>query len=193
MSLSMTSFDHEYQYLLAAEAELESYLLSSEVYFPIGIRVLISGENYPPLTLGNIALSLRKMRALAADQGQGLLLDRINNRIERIRGKWRAAWEAKASREFRARFNLWGNFLEEYRDNPAGNYDRYAYEVNRRVILELLSDQAAEISDSEFDALDKLDRYLKLVFETGKFIWEDKLEVVFPVERFWYLYGTLRK
>lgn len=192
MSSPASLFDHEYQYLLAAEVELESYLLSSELYYPTGIRASISGENYPPLTLGNIELSQQKARALASDQGQELLLERISNRVEQLRVKWRVAWEAKATREFRARLNLWSDFLDEYRDHPAGNYDRYAYEVNRRVILELLSDQAVEISEDEFKALDRLDQYLRMVLARGGFTWDEGLESGFPVDRFWYLYGDLR-
>lgn len=192
MNATAPSFDHEYQYLVAAEAELENYLLSSELYYPIGVRVSISGGNYPPLTLGNIELSRRKALALVSDQGQGLLLERLSNRIEQLWGKWRAAWGAKASREFRARFSLWVNFLDEYRDHPAGNHDRYAYEVNRRVILELLSDQAVDIADDEFKALAKLDQYLHMVLVRGAFTWDEGLESGFPVDRFWYLYGDLR-
>jgi hypothetical protein len=83
--------------------------------------------------------------------------------------------------------------LQEYRENPENNADRYPYEVQRRVMLELLSPDAAQAPQAERDMLPSLDQLLRAVFIPGEFAWEIELQPGFPPDEFWYLYGRLKK
>jgi len=187
----MTEFNHEIQYIEAALSQLEDYLLSSEIYYPIGIRSTLEGKSHPRLTLGNLLLSTKKAAGYASSLTERLEQERQDDRVMEIRTKWRVAWGVKASAEFRSRLNLWRDFLEEYREHPEMNHDRYPYEVNRRVILNLLAPDADEVEPAEFNLLLILDNYLKAVLDRGEFIWDQDLESEFPSEPFWYLYGNL--
>jgi hypothetical protein len=99
----------------------------------------------------------------------------------------------KANAEFKSRLILWRNFLEDYRKRPESNYDRYAYEVVRRVILHLLKAEADDLHQAEIEMLKGLDKLLRVYFVSGDFIWDPNLTPSFPEETYWYLYGNLPK
>jgi hypothetical protein len=153
------------QYLSAGVPELENYLLSKELYYPIG-------SNQPQLTLGGILLSLSRMGTQAA---------KLETQVETIRSKWRVAWDAKSSREVKARSELWVNYLAEYREDPGAGTRLYSQNVRYRAMLSLLG-------KIEVDS----DAFLKSVFKEGKFVWEEECEPNFPHKTFWYLFGALR-
>jgi hypothetical protein len=98
------------QYLSAGVPELETYLLSKELYYPLGL-------NLPQLTLGGILLSLARMGTQAA---------KFEAQVGAIHSKWQSAWDAKSSREVVARSELWINYLAEYREDPKSESRLYS-------------------------------------------------------------------
>jgi hypothetical protein len=154
------------QYLSASIPELESCLLSKELYYPIDLSL-------PQLTLGGILLSLARMGSQAA---------KFEAQVEVIRSKWRAAWDVKSSREVGARSELWTNYLAEYREDTKSGARLYSQNVHYRAMLSLLG-------KIEHDS----DAFVKNIFKEGKFVWEEECAPNFPREKFWYLYGTLKE
>ena len=154
------------QYLSAGIPELENYLLSEVLYYPLSL-------NLPQLTLGGILLSLARMGTQAA---------KFEVQVEAIHSKWRAAWDVKSSREIRARSELWINYLAEYREDPKSGARLYSQNVRYRAMLSLLG-------KTEDDS----DAFVKIVFREGKFVWEEECAPNFSRETFWYLYGTLKE
>ena len=187
----MLTTSHDLQYLQAGLDQLESYLLSKDLYRPIGIQAARGQPPYPQLTLGWLLLARLRAQSTAQTPAECLELERITRQLDVLRSRWRTAWGDKAQAEFRARLNLWRDFLEEYRQDPASNYDRYAYEVNRRLLLELLAPEATHLPEADLQALAGLDGLLRAVFVPGAFIWEPFLAPGFPQPTFWYLYGKL--
>jgi hypothetical protein len=108
--------------------------------------------------------------------------------MDGVRLKWRSAWDAKASREFRARGELWKNYLAEARQASAESARQYPYQVRLRAILSLLLEDTRE---SPSDSLAALDAELRRIFRSGAFVWDPSLEWNFSQESFWFLYGTL--
>ena len=177
----MTSVEKDRAYLEAGIPELQSYLLSDELYWPITAR----GFDLPRLTIGGLLLAATRLQA------RGEHIDNLMSQLDTVRSKWRVAWETKAGREFQSRFNLWGNYLTDYRQNPEGFADSYPHEVRNRAMLELLQDEMpAELP--ERGALSSLDTALRSSLIPGPFIWELELQPGFPREEYWFLYGTLR-
>lgn len=187
----MSSAEYELRYLEAGLAVLESYLLSGDLYWPIGIKAQRGERPYPLLTLGGLLLSERRAHAFPLTMEQRTRLEQVDTQIDALRSNWRVAWGQKAAVEFRSRLNLWRNFIEEYRDNPEAHFDRYAYEVSRRVQLQLLGQDAEKLSDAETNLLNGLDQYLRAKLNPGEFVWESEIQSGFPLDTFWYLYGTL--
>lgn len=176
----MATLEQDRQFLLAGIPELQAYLLSKELYYPITAR----GLNLPRLTLGGLLLALARLRG--ANQAADL-----EGAVEAIRLKWRSAWEAKAGREVRARLALWQNYLADVRQNPDQHAPYYRQEVRVRAMLDLL---LAELPQpvSEVTTLNELDHRLRRMLIPGQFVWEPVVQPAFPIETFWYLYGTLQ-
>lgn len=177
----MTSTDQDLAYLEAGIPELETYLLSDELYWPISAR----GYNLPRLTLGGLLLAKARLQA------QGEPVQALVNQLEAVRAKWRVAWETKAGREFQSRFGLWSNYLSDYRHNPEGHADSYPHEVRNRAMLQLLQPELPA-GLPERESLASLDSALRGSLVPGSFIWEPEVQAGFPREEYWFLYGTLK-
>lgn len=188
----MTTFDYDLRYVQAGVEQLEAYLLSPELYWPSGVSARSGETPYPQLTLSNLLLALRRLQATAQTPGQKEELSRLEQQLEANRYRWRSAWRKKAQVDFHARLRLWRDFLEEYRQKPSAHYDRYTYEVGRRVQLHLLESEIPDLKAAEKEAVQGLDKLLRAFFVPGEFVWDAALKSSFPPETFWYLYGHLR-
>jgi len=188
----MPSYEYDAGYLEVAVGLLEDYLLSKEVYWKLNASSPAGEPGYPALTLGALLLAEARLQArqLTADQNKSF--SSLQLEIERIRAKWRTAWGNKAKEEFRSRLDLWGNYLEDFRRDPQGNFDRYRYEVGRRVMLDFLGADAPDIPTIQRELLAGLDRILEGMMVPGKFIWDEEIASGFPSEDFPYLYSSLR-
>lgn len=189
----MPSANYDLRYLQAGVPQLESYLLSSEIYWPLGAQAQAGEPPYPRLTLGTLLLAQARLRGRDLSDTQHSDLARLDEQLDEIRSHWRVAWGQKAGNEYLARLNLWRNYLNEYRDEPENNADRYDYEVQRRVMLDLLGQEAEGVPASQAELLRGMDNMLRSVFVPGPFIWEAALENSFPRSEFWYLYGRPKK
>lgn len=189
----MDSCEYYKRYLLAIIPELETYLLSRELFWPVSVAPPEGGQVYPRLTLGGMLYAERATRAHCFRALTQMELRKIQIEIDYARAKWRTAWQAKAQREWVSRIRQWGNYLEEYRQHPDNQSSFYPVEVRWRVFVDLLMDEMEEPPGEELKLLAGLDRLVESVFEPGEFIWEPILNPEFPKQPFWYLYGSLKK
>lgn len=182
----------DFEYLHHSLEELEKYLLSDELFWPLMARPT-GGGSFLKLTLGNLLFSLHQLEALAeGDQlspADKAALRRTQMALEGLQRRWQVAWENKAGREFRSRFNQYANLLRDIKNAPEKQAPYYSHEIRIRVLLALLFAQAGE--QDGYD-LEKLDAFLRGVLKrkTG-FIWEPELQPGYPEDEYWYLYGEL--
>lgn len=181
----MSTLEYDLNYLQAGIPELQAYLLSHEIYWPLGLSAPAGERPYPRMTLGWMMLFLAR-----AERRNASRVAPLRQQLDTTRAQWLTAWRKKATQEFSSRLKLWTNFLNEYRDDKI-NANQYAYEIQRRVILQLLLTEADEIPQAERDLLQSLDSFLRAVLEPGAFLWDPELAPAFPQETYWYLYGTL--
>jgi hypothetical protein len=160
--------------------QLEAYLLSKELYWHSSVHT----ADFTQVTLGAMLLVRERLKGWKSPG-----LAELSAQMDAIRLKWRSAWDAKASREVRARSELWKNYLVEARHASAESIRQYPYQVRLRTILSLLLEDTREAPS---DALITLDAELRRVLRSGAFVWDTSLEWVFPQESFWFLYGTLK-
>ena len=188
----MPSAEYDWNYLEAGLDAMQAYLQSSEVFWPIGIQAARSENAYPQLSLGGLLLARARLRARDAAGGEAGSRPGLQGLAE-ARARWPVAWERKANAEFPIRLNLWRDFLEEYRQSPAGQSGRYAYEIGRRVQLQLLLPETRNLPPAYLELLSGLDGYHASIFVPGEFAWEAALATGFPQDPYWYLYGSLKK
>ncbi len=189
----MSSVRSDLSYLGAGAEGLEAYLLSQMQFWPIGINPPPGELPYPPLSIESLLLVHRRLIARKQDipPEEQVQLNQTLEQIETVRSKWRAAWERKATQGYASRLGLWRSFLDDYRQEQDANFDRYAYEVRHRVMLQLLEPEIAPLPPAQRELLTGLDDLLKSLLTPGKFTWEPDLEPGFPPGLYWYLYGTL--
>jgi hypothetical protein len=187
----MPSEKYELAYLKASIMQLENYLHSKELYYPTGEKSPPGEPPFPRITPGGLLLTVKRLGARKIITPIGDEYHHLVDQFNELRKEWRVAWGKKVVRDFNARLNLWQNFLEDHRKNPAAHYDRYAYEVRSRVVLHLQLEEGVHIPSEKVEMLPHLDRFLKAVFISGDFIWEAELSQGFPPEPYWYLYGSI--
>ena len=190
MSISLA---YDLEYLAYGLEELERYLLSGELFWPLMERPS-TGGSFLKLTVGNLLFSLKRLEAL--DAGRGLSRpemaewEKSAQALDLVRRKWQAAWQEKASREYRSRFRQWGNVLRDIKKDFEKQSAYYAHEVRLRVLLDLLENEAGAQDGYDLKALDT---FLRGMLTRSGFIWDPKLARGFPEEQYWYLYGELRE
>jgi hypothetical protein len=193
----MSKVEYDLRYLKAGVEELEQYLLSSQLYWPVHVVTPTGETPYPRLTPGELLLAREKLITRSLPPGYNdevtspvqAKIDRLEGDFEVIRSKWRGNWGKKAAQDFSSRLALWRNFLGDYRKVPDDQAPFYAYEVRTRVILQLLEPEAVGIPAAELDMRTGLDTLLRAILVPGEFIWETALEAGFPKADYWYLYA----
>jgi hypothetical protein len=172
----MTTTAEDLQFLTEGLPQLQDYLLSKELYWPLG-------NSLPRLTPGSLLLTLARLGVTRPDQAQA-----FQTVLDSARVRWRAAWEKKAAREMANRLRLWSQYLSDHQYAPE-SAGLYSTEVRGRAILQLL---LAEVPDvPEKMALAELDIVLQAGLTPGEFIWETGWRPAFPMTDYWFLYGTL--
>jgi hypothetical protein len=173
----MKNTSQDVRFFAEAVAQLQEYLLSNELYWPL------SGS-LPRLTPGAALLTLARLSVFQPAEAQ-----KMSYQFDSVRLKWRSAWEKKVEREIGNRMRLWSEFVADITNSPDRNADSFPNEARGRAILQLL---LAELPDAqERSNLAVLDSTFKSRFIPGDFLWDAELQVVFPKTDFWFLYGKL--
>lgn len=172
-------------------AELEEYLLSPELFWPLSQPGGIPGRDR--LTLGNLMLSIDTLQADRQnwDLTSETAFRKIEMQWDQSHEKWKSAIQRKAEAEMGSRINLWQAYLDDLDDGQAAGFD-YAHEVRNRVIIERLFDLGLS-QEGWGKALQNLDRLCRRLIVPVKFIWPSNLQEVYPQERYWFLYVRPRR
>ncbi len=193
------AFESDWVFLRAALPDLQAYLLSREIYWPLNLPARSPyGVRLPQLTIGNLLLSAARLRALERIgeqfREQRAELDDIARQVEAVRNEWRAAWGRKAAREYSSRLNLWSQYLRDLQADLRANAASYLNEVRHRAILRLLVPEMPEgIPQDEVEQINQLDEILRGLSQPGPFVWESEVESAFPWDGFWFLHVVIRK
>ena len=189
----VTPGEYKLRFVQAGLDQLESYLLSSELFQPLGITAPAGRTPYPQLTLGNLLLAEKKSLAATIKTPLYEQVKLCSQSICIIKEKWLAHWRQKSYRELNSRLQLWKEFLDAYLDDASNNYDRYKFEVSRRVLITILAGETDLILSEQKQLVITLDTILRSHFEHGIFIWEEVFHKAFPEAIYWFLYGKLPK
>mgnify|MGYP001115819007 FL=1 len=187
----MPTFEYDRRYVERGLEMLEDYLLADAGYWPIDILAPAGEPAYPMLTLEGLKLSLMRLSAYRGRLAFDHQIEKLTFELDILQNRWAVAWEKKAKRAYDARLTMWGNYIEEYRSVPDAHADRYVYEVRLRVFLSILAQDVGDLDNGVYPLLREMDDFLKAALLPSKFIWDEELYVVFPADRYWYLYGKL--
>jgi hypothetical protein len=189
------AFENDWVFLQAALPDLQRYILSKDLYWPLTLPARAPhGVKIPQLTIGNVLLSEARLAALSLESAQLAELAGYATRIEQVRKDWRANWGRKTGQEHTSRLNLWRQYLRELRTDSRANAAFYTNEVRHRAILRLLLVEILDvIPQNDAEQINQLDEMLRMIAQPGPFVWELEVESAFPRDGFWFLYLDVRK
>lgn len=188
-------FESDWALLRLALPDLQAYLLSSDLHWPLHPAAPTPGSlQIPQLTLGTLILSQTRLSALPLDEKQQEELAVISQEIQLVRKEWRSNWSRKAAQEAPARLNLWRQYVQELSGDIRGYAPFYSTEVRQRAILHLLRNEILEgISTKDDEQLSTLDALLRGVTRFGPFVWEAETQHAFAQEEYWFLYVAVNR
>lgn len=184
----MRPYEGDLHYLKQAVPELQPYLLSKELYWPV------SGQHEPGLqrlTVGNVLLAEARLKANPHPElvtGWGYLFEQITE----VRREWFTHWQHKVLHEFPSRLSIWRDHVKELHTSESAFRQHYPTQIRQRVILHLLLDEIGGHDLMEKEILRGLDGSLRLATEAGPFAWEAELAGGFPQDVYWFLYLKFR-
>lgn len=187
----MHSTDYDLNLLETMIEELETFLLSDEVFWPLGGNPHKGQPPFPQLSVGQLQLTLKELEAVEEeiDSDQSMRWRKASERAWMLRSKWTTAMAHKSLAEASQRLNLWRAYLTEVNEN-GGTSGNYHYEVRHRVILSLLTEFTLLLDDKLIQAeLHTLDGLLRgMLTGPSEFVWAEPLKRVYPEPDYWYLY-----
>jgi hypothetical protein len=189
----MTTLDKDWGFVRSAVPDLQEYLFSAQLYWPVSVTVPGQPKESASLTPGNLMLAVKRLNAAPWVHVQEEELEQLVNKVDYIRERWKANWRLKAGKEFSARLKLWESYMRDLMEDAEKNRQEYSHEVRWRAILQILSGEMQEVPPAEIELLKGLDQNLKIKTEAGPFIWEAETAKGFAREQFWFLYINFRK
>lgn len=198
----MAQFDAQDWLLLEAGAsELQDYLLSDELFWPVHAIPHAAETHELRLTNGNLLLSMARLGVVELSPQDRQRYEEFAAACERTRTRWRANWQMKSQKEFQSRFRTWRNFLSELisslvrrSSGPAetANWQQqYVSQVRLRVILQLLVKDNPNLEGKEV-LFSALDGRMQSLMVRGQFLWDEVYRQRFPEQNYWFLYSGLR-
>jgi hypothetical protein len=170
--------------------ELEQYLLSPELFWPL------HPQNSPApqarLTLGNLLLSLDQLLAMRPgwDVPTESRFLKISHLWAQAQVKWQSAIQRKAAQELSSRMNLWGAYVYDLEDGQGAKFD-FRHEIRHRVIIERLFDLGLPRDRWEKE-LQQLDQRSQKLVDKHDFVWSQPLQTQYPHQQYWFLYRMSR-
>ncbi len=192
----MRPIDANLDLVQAMMGEAEDYLASPELFWPLAGSAPPGAAPYPRLTLGGLMLAMDEVRASEPrmDTWQASAWGRLTAQWDALRARLTAGVARKAALELHNRLDLWGAYLGEL-DEAGGSPETYATQVAYRVMASRLAGLARGEASlaSLLTHLTSLDDRLRGQLEAGSFVWDLRLQSVYPPNEFWFLYGRPRE
>lgn len=175
-------FEHDLNYVRLAIPDLEEFLLSKEIFWPLPSAPTEIGQpGLEQLSLGLLRLSVARLQAEPENEE----VTQLAAEMVDVRGRWRSNWSKKSVREFGVRIAQWRRALDDLRERNAA----YKRDIRLRAILELLrEDMLPGDEPVEYPVLVGLDHILRGSGVPGEFVWDEGLQAAFPDPQFWFLY-----
>jgi hypothetical protein len=192
----MESVEYNLDLFEAMLDEIEDFLLSVDIFWPLAKRAKPDSPPYPRLSTGGLLMTQDESLAQETEMNsdQKARLANLQSQWKRILNKWRSALGRKSEREMGMRLNLWRAYLSDLEEGSASHFD-YHRETRNRVQFTRLRTLTA--SNSKTLKLEKtmrsLDARLLNLTIASKFIWDARLRETYPEREFGFLYRQPRE
>jgi hypothetical protein len=181
--------DHDVRTVEAMASRLTPYIYETALYGPMP-------GDLPRLTVGGLLMRLNRLSAIAnlLSPGQQKALDTARRQFDAVRQEWAVAYEARLTQELPSRLTALEQFIADCDESGRRCADLYPSEIEKRVIVEALKDEATArdvLSPAARARLSGIDSQLhRFARPADHFIWDTRLEPAYPRDKFWFLYVT---
>jgi hypothetical protein len=171
-------------------AELDDYLKSDVLYWHVAEPNPL-GSHMPQLTIGALLEALTRAEAAKVDLllGQQKELIGVRQQLDWIRTAHPALYVSKAIHELHSRLTAYRANLADAQRKTKGFYTQDAH-VRARIYL-LEQALGPDVTPELLQQREQIDQELYEIFVPGEFIWDPRLQVAFPKDPCWWLYGHL--
>lgn len=188
-TMTKETYRQDLTFLQAALPELQSYMLSKEVFWPLMSSSAF--KDMSMLTLGMLELVVRRLQSLSLNVAADMEVEKAVAEYLAFKEKWQSNVAAKLATEYGVRQRLWQAYLSDTVNSEDRIATEYAYKVRWRAILTLI-EAAAAVNPAELDLTRQLDKALNSMTLPAEFVWDKAFETGFPEKSFWYLYRKMR-
>lgn len=172
--------------------EVEDYLTSSAVFWPLSTHPPAGAPPYPRLSLGGLLTALAELRARVDElsEAERGTLDDLEQAWRELSERRGAALRQKALAEARQRLNLWRAYVQDL-ENGQASADDYAQAAYHRTALDSLRPLLEDSPEGRalLEEAARLDSRLRRRWRPGKFIGPEAAAPAHPRDRHWWLYG----
>ncbi len=172
--------------------EVEDYLTSSAVFWPLASHPPAGAPPYPRLSLGGLLTALAELRARAGElsEAEQRALQDLEQAWQKLSQRRSAALRQKALAEARQRVNLWRAYLQDLEEGQA-SVDDYAQAAYHRTALDSLRPLLEDSPEGRamLEEAARFDSRLRQRWRPGRFIGPESAAPAHPHDRHWWLYG----
>lgn len=174
----------------AMSNELENHLVANEVYRTIIIDSDGSGQPHK-MSLGELLARLNRLMAERPN-----LPPETKNRVDNVLAQFETTSHELLSRyhellvrEVRTRLNALRWFLEDCAEDRERCRSEFPFEMrNRQRITEIVKALGDALPAELADEIAEVDARIRNLTHEAEFTWQDKLQIVYPEDAYWYLY-----
>ena len=174
----------------AMAEELEDYIINDDLYRTISVR-LPAGDQMLQMTGGDLLTRLYRLQGereqLSSEQQS--TLDELKQQVDTTIYSLRTRFHKRLEREIKARLDSLRWFLDDCASDVQRCHVEFPFEMrNRQRIEEAMKELDGPLPDDLRKSLRAVDERIRLVADSSAFLWDDRLQPLFPAETYWYLY-----
>lgn len=176
--------------LEAMTAELEEYILKDELYRPVRVHTP-AGDQMIQMSGGDLLTRIYRLAAErdALTPDQQARFDKARAQAESTIYSLRTRFHDRLNRELKSRLDTLNWFLDEAASDPGKGRSEYPFEIrNRQRIDAILTELGPDVTPDLKTMVTRVDDRIRGLARSSGFVWDQRLESVFPRTRFWYLY-----
>ncbi len=176
--------------------EMESFLLSKELFWPLALRSSPGQIPYPRLSIGVFLLTEDELIAQKTnmDSEQAAEYSRLRLKRQGIFRKWKSAIQRKSLQELGMRRNLWRALVEEIEEKKRQKFD-YKQDVRNRVMFQRLQDlvDPSMVDEDLIQGMQSIDTRYISQSQRAEFVWDPELKPLYGEDDYWFLYRIPRE
>ena len=192
MSEGMEKLRQDLEIIEAMAAEMDSYLKSDVLFWPM------TNGNLPRLTLGGYLMRQYRLLALEdlLDEGEKERLDTAVSQFNEALVEKIVRLEQRTHQELEARMRQWAEYLKDLSRESASSSAYYATAVETRAMISALVNKLKlppyQLNDRILQQITMFDGNLRRRWHSGDFVWPEEWQPAYPKAVYWWLYGGPR-